>query len=83
MEGLIPLVYRAIVEYKKAREVVAIGSFFRHGDQPCGSRASSPSPTLFCNPASSSWCAASSPAAARASLVSPLLRSASRRHCAG
>ncbi|KAF8714091.1 hypothetical protein HU200_028092 [Digitaria exilis] len=81
MEGLIPLVYRAIVEYRKAREVVEIGSFFRYGDQPCGSRASSPSPTLFCDPAGSSWCAVSPPA--RASLVSPLLRSASHRHCAG
>ena len=30
MEGLIPLVYRAIVEYRKAREV-AIGSLLRGG----------------------------------------------------
>ncbi|CAL5078325.1 unnamed protein product [Urochloa decumbens] len=85
MEGLIPLVYRAIVEYRKAREVVAIGSLM-YGDQlPCGSRA--PPSTLFGDPAGSCWYAASlSPAAsppARASLVSPLLRSASRRHCAG
>ncbi|RCV09479.1 hypothetical protein SETIT_2G032400v2 [Setaria italica] len=85
MEGLIPLVYRAIVEYRKAREAVAIGSFL-YGDQPCGSRASSSS-RLFGDP-DGSWYAATSlsPAAsppARASLVSPLLRSASRRRCAG
>ena len=82
MEGLIPLVYRAIVEYRKAREV-AIGSLLRGGDQ---ARAPS-SAALFCD-AAGGWRAASlSPAAsppARASLVSPLLRSASRRHnCAG
>ncbi|XP_025803146.1 uncharacterized protein LOC112882330 [Panicum hallii] len=86
MEGLIPLVYRAIVEYRKAREV-AIGSLLCGGDQPsCGPRA--PSSALFRDAAGSCWHAAASlsPAAsppARASLVSPLLRSASRRHCAG
>ncbi|OEL27609.1 hypothetical protein BAE44_0011373 [Dichanthelium oligosanthes] len=79
MEGLIPLVYRAIVEYRKAREVVALGSLL-YGDHPCSSRASS-SPALFCDPAGS-WYAASPPARA-SSLVSPLLRSASRRRCAG
>ncbi|CAN6181239.1 unnamed protein product [Urochloa humidicola] len=78
MEGLIPLVYRAIMEYRKAREAVTIGSLL-YADQPCGSRA--PPSTLFGDPAAS-WCAAASPPA-RASLVSPLLRSASRRHCAG
>jgi hypothetical protein len=92
MEGLIPLVYRAIVEYRKAREAVAIGSCsFLYGDQPCGSRASSSSSTttLFAGEPAGSWYAAAtslSPAAsppARASLVSPLLRSASRRRCAG
>jgi hypothetical protein len=91
MEGLIPLVYRAIVEYRKARHQVAIGSRLLYGDhhQPCASSA------LFCvDPAgsSSSWHAASSslspatsPAAAMASasLASPLLRSASRRQFAG
>ena len=82
MEGLIPLVYRAIVEYRKAREV-AIGSLLCG----CGDQARAPSAALFCD-AAGSWRAASlSPAAlppARASLVSPLLRSASRRHnCAG
>nr|ACG41033.1 hypothetical protein [Zea mays] len=93
MEGLIPLVYRTIVEYRKARHQVAIASRLLYGDhhqQPCGSSA------LFrvVDPAasSSSWHAASSsmspatsPAAARASgsLASPLLRSASRRQLAG
>ncbi|CAN6170911.1 unnamed protein product [Urochloa humidicola] len=84
MEGLIPLVYRAIMEYKKAREAVAIGSLL-YGDQPCHSRA--PPSTLFGDPAAGWYAAASlSPAAsppARASLVSPLLRPVSRRHCAG
>jgi len=83
MEGLIPLVYRAIVEYRKEREV-AIGSLLCGG----GDQARAPSAAaLFCD-AAGGWRAASlSPAAsppARASLVSPLLRSASRRHnCAG
>ena len=91
MEGLIPLVYRAIVKYRKARHQVAVGSRLLYGDQhqPCASSV------LFCvNPAgrSSSWHAASSslspatsPVAARASssLASPLLRSASRRQFAG
>ncbi|CAN6203020.1 unnamed protein product [Urochloa humidicola] len=84
MEGLIPLVYRAIVQYRKAREVVAIGSLL-YGDQPCGSRA--PPSALFGNPAGSWYAASLSPAASpparSSSLVSPLLRSASRRHCAG
>ncbi|GJN24510.1 hypothetical protein PR202_gb12254 [Eleusine coracana subsp. coracana] len=78
MEGLIPLVYRAIVEYRQARQV-AFGSLL-FGDQPPPSRSSA----LFCDPvwyATSPSPSASSPA--RASLVSPLLRSASRRHVTG
>uniref|UniRef100_A0A0A9AK54 Uncharacterized protein n=1 Tax=Arundo donax TaxID=35708 RepID=A0A0A9AK54_ARUDO len=84
MEGLIPLVYRAIVEYRKASgRQVAIGSCLLYGDhQKCDAPASS---TLFCD---AGWYAASpspaaSPPARGASLVSPLLRSASRRHFAG
>ncbi|KXG34405.1 hypothetical protein SORBI_3002G034800 [Sorghum bicolor] len=94
MVSLIPLVYRAIVEYRKARHQVAIGSRLLYGGdhhhQPCGSSA------LFCvvdsGSSSGSWHAApssmspaTSPAASRASssLASPLLRSASRRQLAG
>jgi hypothetical protein len=79
MEGLIPLVYRAIVEYRQARQA-AVGSFLQFGDQPPSSSLSSSGALFVCNPG---WCAASPPA--RTSLVSPLLRppAASRRHVAG
>uniref|UniRef100_A0A0D9WVI0 Uncharacterized protein n=1 Tax=Leersia perrieri TaxID=77586 RepID=A0A0D9WVI0_9ORYZ len=66
MEGLIPLVYKAIVEYKKASSHVNLGSLFfvtTVDDQLCGD--------------SGRWCyaATSPPASAVAQLVSPLLRS--------
>ena len=96
MEGLIPLVYRTIVEYRKARHQVAIASRLLYGDhhqQPCGSSALFHVVDPAASNSSSSWHAASSsmspatsPAAARASgsLASPLLlRSASRRQLAG
>lgn len=97
MEGLIPLVYRTIVEYRKARHQVAIASRLLYGDhhqQPCGSSAlfrvvdpaASSSSSSSWHAASSSMSPATSPAAARASgsLASPLLlRSASRRQLAG
>ncbi|XP_044328133.1 uncharacterized protein [Triticum aestivum] len=74
MEGLIPLVYRAVAEYRKRRQqqqllALGLGSscLQRYNDQP-PSRA-----LLFCD-------SAMSPARA---LMSPLLRSPpSRRHCA-
>lgn len=93
MEGLIPLVYRTIVEYRKARHQVAIASRLLYGDhqqQPCGSsalfRVVDPAASSSWHAASSSMSPATSPAAARASgsLASPLLlRSASRRQLAG
>ncbi|KAM3351513.1 hypothetical protein ACQJBY_023471 [Aegilops geniculata] len=74
MEGLIPLVYRAVAEYRERRQqqqllALSLGSscLQLYNDQP-PTRA-----LLFCD-------SATSPARA---LMSPLLRSPpSRRHCA-
>nr|BAC79507.1 unknown protein [Oryza sativa Japonica Group]BAC82912.1 unknown protein [Oryza sativa Japonica Group] len=73
MEGLIPLVYKAIVEYrnKASSRQVTLRSFFFVtvvDDQLHGGD-------------SGRWCYAPSPPASAAhQLVSPLLRSAPRRH---
>ncbi|KAL5197026.1 hypothetical protein ABZP36_000538, partial [Zizania latifolia] len=72
MEGLIPLVYRAIVEYRRARQV-ALGSFLVVADQ------FSDDPRRCCYAASLSP-PPPPPARARAALVSPLLRSAPGHH---
>uniref|UniRef100_A0A0D3GMC3 Uncharacterized protein n=1 Tax=Oryza barthii TaxID=65489 RepID=A0A0D3GMC3_9ORYZ len=79
MEGLIPLVYKAIVEYrnKASSRQVTLRSFFFVtvvDDQLRGGGGGD----------SGRWCYAPSPPASAAhQLVSPLLRSAPRRHRAG
>jgi hypothetical protein len=75
MEGLIPLVYRAVVEYRKGRQL-QLGSC----RLPLYATDRSPSPSralLFCD-------SAAPPAIVATALMSPLLRSsASHRSCAG
>jgi hypothetical protein len=76
MEGLIPLVYRAVVDYRKGRQL-QLGScrlqLYTADRSPSPSRA-----LLLCD-------SAASPAASvAAALMSPLLcSSTSRHHCTG
>jgi hypothetical protein len=75
MEGLIPLVYRAVVDYRKGRQL-QLGScrlqLYTADRSPSPSRA-----LLLCD-------SVASPASVAAALMSPLLRSsASRHHCTG